>query len=410
MSDFEQPETLTTQHFNLLNDILGRDWLNHTLAEYSTFRELYSLPSRWWHRSPNVSPIIPLIYWAKPGPRYMLDNPFGIWQGDPSGILYRIMAAIVEFQDYWQNLPNNLGLRSLRDKLYSPKRFYGFRHEITLATHLKHWGYDIEPCFFNPDVEKGSADIIVKDGNKTYDVQCKARNPSAATALPYEIFLYFAGRWARLVSDSGASYSLILKLKRRVNNSQIDQLLDSLTPLLFVKSAASGRISNAFWDAEVFELGYVGEQTPPENLTGLALSRSGVMLYSDMELLRPRFESVPPLVADCRIVGFGHRIEDHIFSTAEKAAAAHSGDNPLIISVNLYQEVDVSQYLNSSKVAPVYYSWCRRFFSKYRRVAMLLISAGYDRYFQRDEVHFGLGKQYLAVESPHFDNVLPDLR
>ncbi|MFC2017698.1 hypothetical protein ACFLTQ_00130 [Chloroflexota bacterium] len=411
MSDTEQTSTLTTQHLNLLEYIVGREWLDRSLTEYSIFRERFSLLSRWWHRFPDVSPIVPLIYWAQPGPRYELDKPFGMWQGDPSGILYRLIAAIVEFQDYWQILPNNIGLKNLQDKLYSSKRFYGFRHEISLATHLKNWGYNIEPYFFNPSVEKGSADIIVKDGNKTYDVQCKARNPSAAYALPYEAFLYFAGRWARLVSDSGMSYSLILKLRKKVNQSRIDQLLDSLALLLSENSIPSRNTKNDFWDAEILEIGYGSEQTAPESLADLTLSRSGVMLYSDMELLRPRSENIPPLVSDCRIiVPRRPEIEDHIFSTAEHAAAAHSGVNPLIISVNLYQEMDISEYLNSPKVVPRYYSWCSRFFSKYPSVAMLLFSTGYDKYFQRDEPHFALGKKYLVVESPNFENVLPNVR
>ncbi len=411
MSPLEQSGHLTPERMELLTKIVGSEWLESQLAEYRTFREHCSVPSRWWHRPPDVSPIIPLVYWAKPGPRYVLDEPFGMWQGDPSGILYRLVAAIAEFQGYWQNLPNNLGLRNLRDKLYSPKRFYGFRHEIALATHLMHWGYDIEPCFFNPNVKKGSADIIVKDGDNTYDVQCKARNPSAAYALPYEVFLYFAGRWARLVFDLGVSFSLFLKLKKRVNCPRIDQLLDSVAPLLSVKSTAPRKTRNDFWDAEVLEIGYGTEQTSPESLTDLTLSRSGAILYSDMELLRPGTESIPPLISDCRIVGSDQGvIEDHIFTTADKAASAHTGTNPLIISVNLYHEVDIFEYLNSPKVAPQYYSWCRRFFSRYPRVALLLLSTGYDRYFQRDEIHFELRKNYLAVESPNFDNVLPNLR
>jgi hypothetical protein len=407
MSNLEQPGDLTNERLDLLAEIVGRDWLNENLIEYKEFRQKYSLESRWWHRPPDLSPVIPLVYFAMPGPRITMDEPFGVWQGDPSGILARLLVAIVEFKDYWNNIPGNLGWNNLQYFIRSPKRFYGFKHEISLATHLKRAGYKVEPYFFDPNSKKGMADIVIEGGNQIYDIQCKARNPSTSTDLSYDRYLYFAGRWARLVADSGKSYFLFLSIRQKIEILEIDRLLEIVSNRLKNNNGHLTGIKDKFWEVDLFEIGRGDGQTPPEELRNITSRKALHPLYTDLELLRPATRSSPPLVSGCYISG--HRslnLSDYVFSTAESAARAHDGRNPLIISINLYQEMDMSEYLNGQDVSRKYYTWCKDFFSKNRNVAMLLISSNYDRYIETGDGHFALAKKYLIVESQHWDNVL----
>ena len=120
MSPLEQSGELTAERLELLASIIGRDWLEDHLREYQSFRERYSVPSRWWHRSPELSAIIPLAYSAKPGPRVFLDDPYGVWRGDPTGILARLLASVVEFKGYWGRLPEGRGLNNLRYAFRNP--------------------------------------------------------------------------------------------------------------------------------------------------------------------------------------------------------------------------------------------------------------------------------------------------
>lgn len=407
MSYLEQSGDLTTKRLELLAEIVGQEWLITHLGEYKEFRQKYSLESRWWHRSPDLSPLIPLVYFSKPGPRDTIDEPFGVWQGDPSGILARLMAAIVEFRDTWEKIPNKLGWNNIQYFLRAPKRFYGFKHEVSLATHLKGVGYEVKPFFFNPISSKGMADIVVEGKKEVFDIQCKARNPSNSTDFPYDLYLYFTGRWARLVCDTGTSYFLFLNVKQKIDKLEVDRLLETIGDCLKNNTQYLKGSNNKYWDFKLSEIGYGKNQMTPEGIKNNRPWNSQDPLYSDLELLRPAASSTPPLVSGCHILG--HRklsLEDYVFRTAESAAKTHDGKNPLIISVNLYQEVDMSAYMNGPNIAKKYYSWCKDFFSANRNVAMLLISSNYDRYMEIDNTHIALGKKYLAVESQHWDNVL----
>ena len=408
MSYLEQTGDLTVERLELLTEIVGQTWLENQLRRYKAFRDRYSPPSRWWHRSPDVSPIIPLVFWARPGPRIGLDAPFGVWRGDPTGILARFLASIVEFKSYWDQLPKELVQSHLRDALRHSGRFFGLRHELRLATHIKGSGYYTEPLFFNPVSEKGGADIAIRDGNRIYDVQCKARNPSIATCLPYDVFQFLGGSWVRLVKDSGRSYFLFLNVKQKIDKTGANRLLDRVRPLVQTSLTTSGRLESDDWDIQLIEVGYGPGKVSPEKLREMALTEAERTLYTELELITAASKSSgSPYIAGFHVVGDKrHGIEHYVYSTAELAAKSHVGNNPLIISVNLYQEVDMNVYMNGPSVSAGYEVWKKRFFLKYPKVTMLILSANYDRYLPTDGVNFALGTKYLLEESPYWNDVL----
>lgn len=358
-----------------------------------------------------MSPIVPLVFCARLGPRIGLDAPFGVWRGDPAGILFRLLAAIDEFRDYWDHLPEGRGRGRLRDTLRHPWSFFGIRHEIRLATHIKGSGYHVEPLFFDPTAEKGGADIVVKDGGRTYDVQCKARNPSVATTMPYEVFQFFAGSWARLVVDSGRSYFLFLHLKQKLDVVGARRLLDKIRMLIHIKLTIPARLESDDWDIKLEEMGYGRGKVTLEELKTKTISEAEESLYMEYELIeRASGLSNSPQVVGCHITGSReHGLEHYVFTTAERAARAHSGKNPLIVSINLYQEVDMSKYMNGPKIGPAYQSWSEKFFWRYPHVALLILSANYDQYLLVDGVGAALATKYLIVESQHWENILPRL-
>lgn len=409
MIHLQESDDLTIQRLELLKELLGSEWLGRRLKKYEQFRKRYSPSSRWSHRPLDLSPIVPLHYFARPSPRWLLDNPYGVYRGDPSGILARIMAAIVEFQDYWDSLPRDMGRRYIRSMLRSPTKFYGFRHELRLATHLTGSDYEIEPRFFDPNAEKENADIRVQDGARVFDVQCKSRNPSTSTNMPYDLFQYFAGSFARLVEDAGRSHFLYLHLKRRVDTKDVTKLLNSVRSLIKSGLVTPDWMKSSDWDIRLLEVGYGAGMTRPDDLQRLALEAQGGPLYFEIENLDPR-HSGTTLTMGCHINGKrGPGLERYVFNMAEGAAKSYRGNNPLIISVNLYQETDMTEYMNSPRVGPIYIQWTHQFFSRHRNVALLIISSNYDRYFQVDEDKVALATKYLVVESQHWDGVLSNL-
>jgi len=401
---------LTEARLELLRELVGHGWLDSRLRSYREFRRRFSPESRWWHRSPELSPVVPLVYWAKPGPRYFADQPYAVWRGDPTAILARLTAAIVEFQGYWQALPNDRGKSHLRHVLRRPWRFFGFRHELRLATHLTGSGYSVEPTFFDPASHKGQPDITVYDGPRTYDIQCKAANPSTATDMPYDVFQFFAGAFVRLVADSGGSYFLHLHMRRKVDAESVGALVSLVRRLLRAR-LATPRLSDTQWDLQLMEIGGGPGRIAIEETRLLALQRFDELLYSDFEPLAPKTsDRRRGQVAISHITGKrGHGLEAYVFGAAEKAAKEYVGDNPLVVSVNVYQETDMTEYMNGTRVGPSYYDWTQRFFAKYPHVALLLISSNYDKYLEMEPDKFGLATKYLAVESPNWEDVLPQL-
>lgn len=408
MSYLEQTGSLTVERLELLAEIVGRSWLDNQLRRYQAFRECHSPSSRWWHRLPNVSPIVPLVFWAKPGPTTTLENPFGVWRGDPTGILARFLASFVEFKNYWEQLPKEVLQRHLRYAFRHPWRFFGIRHELRLSTHMKGSGYYIEPLFLNPISEKGGADILVKDGKTIYDVQCKARNPSVATSLPYDVFQYIAGSWVRLVEESRRSYFLYIIVKQKIDLDGANRLLDKVRSLLRTDLTTSGRLESEDCDIQIIEIGYGEGRLPPQKLREKALQETQNALYTEFELIKPASQSRRlPHVAGFHVVGNKrHLIEHYVYSTTELAAKSHIGSNPLIISVNLYHEVDMNVYMNGPSVVSGFKAWTEQFFKKYPNVAMVMLSANYDRYLPIDGVNFAVSAKYLLLESPTWDNVL----
>ena len=116
------------------------------------------------------------------------------------------------------------------------------------------------------------------------------------------------------------------------------------------------------------------------------------------------------LVANSYITGTKRKgLEQFVFETAKEEATTYKRDGPLIISVAVHQDTDMLEHMNSPRVGPIYYQWSKGYFDDHRYVAMLLISSNYQRYLLVGEGDVALGAKYLAVESQHWEDVLPGL-
>jgi len=226
--------------------------------------------------------------------------------------------------------------------------------------------------------------------------------------MPYDVFQFFACSLARLVADSGHSYFLFLVVKQKIDIAKARRLLDTIQAHVRTKLTISTQLEPDDWSIQLREIGYGPGMITPEEGRKMSHSQIGGPLYTELELIRPASKlSRSPHFVGCHIAGSkGRGLEHYVFSTAERVAKAHSGDSPLIVSISLYQETDMSKYMNGPRVSPVYEAWKKRFFSINPRVAMLLISANFDRYLPIDSTRIVLGTKYLVEESPYWDNVL----
>ena len=75
---------------DLLINILGNSWIEKELDEYDSFRHSWSPHTRWYHRRPTLSPIVPILYWNLREEFRGFQEPFGFWGGRPEEILNRL--------------------------------------------------------------------------------------------------------------------------------------------------------------------------------------------------------------------------------------------------------------------------------------------------------------------------------
>lgn len=149
--DTPEIKVLTDKQVQSFYDMIGMDWVDRQCQKFSDFRKENSPSGRWWHRPPAMSPYIPLLYWSVllQGKELLEDDPHGVWRGDPQNIHARILAGLYEFEDFWADDPSVR--KNLQYMLRNSRRFYGFLHELELASRLNWPGTSVTPYFFDPD-------------------------------------------------------------------------------------------------------------------------------------------------------------------------------------------------------------------------------------------------------------------
>ncbi len=213
----------------LFTEILGRAWIDRELDAYYIFRQTWSPRSRWYHRRPTTSPIVPLIYWSTRESISSLQGPFGFWGGYPEEILNRLAEEILYFREYWASLPKKRGIDNLRWALSSAKRFFSLSHELSTGFWFaKREGVLVEPLFLDAQSSPGKPDLVVKTPQHSFGVQCKSEDPSAAKQMPYDVFQYFAGSYQCAVEDSGRSYHLSLHLTGRIDKEFANRIAGAI--------------------------------------------------------------------------------------------------------------------------------------------------------------------------------------
>lgn len=193
-----------------------------------------------------------------------------------------------------------------------------------------------------------------------------------------------------------------------MNAIRVERLLDSLK--VVVQKVPSEQVvkETADWHIRLSEIGNNPGNVTPGNIHQSMLQFAEKLLYTDMQLIKPDLSPWKPShIAVCHIIGENrYSLAHYVFSMAEAAAREHDRKNPLIVSVELYQELDMSEYFNKPIVNGEFEEWKKRFFSKYHQVAALMFSSYFQRYFSTGPDKASCATKYLFVESPHWDDVL----
>lgn len=164
---------MKTEVFEYICDLLGQGWVENSLDEYQQFRETWSPESRWHHRLPQVSPIVPMLYWNSRANFDEVDEPdrpvpMGFWGGHPGEVLDRLTEEIQYFESFWRNLPDGRGPRNLVWALTWPQRFFSLAHELATAFSFgSRDGVRVEPLFLDPQASPGKPDFLAHTADRS---------------------------------------------------------------------------------------------------------------------------------------------------------------------------------------------------------------------------------------------------
>lgn len=401
----------SNKYVHIIPNILNNTWIEKELDEYSSFRYSWSPKTRWYHRRPTISPLVPILYWNLRDIFQGFQEPFGFWGGRPEEILNRIGEEIDSFRDFWETLPDNRGTENLKWALTSPQRFFSLCHELTTSHFLaSRPDVHVEPLYFDPKSTRGKPDFIVKTLQREFAVQCKSEDPSAATQMSYDLFQYFAGIFQRLVEDSRKSYHLTLILKKNLDIIYVNRIRNRVEKLIKRGITIPYPWSTSYCDLELNEIRSTSARFDIDRIFNRIKRQSNDPLYQ---------EFVP--IEDNTVLGSMHRgaslfisgkrgkeLYQFIQSAVTKSVKEASTSLPLIIAVHLYQDIELNEFWNRSMVKQQFKPWTDKFFKEHPQVAMIYLSSNHEIYLTRpvNESQVGINhtRQGFVIESPEWDH------
>ncbi len=401
----------SNSYSGIIPTILDNKWIEKQLDDYGSFRTSWSPRTRWHHRRPTVSPIVPILYWNLREMFQGFQEPFGFWGGHPEEILSRIGEEIDGFRDFWEALPDSRGTDNLKWALTNPQRFFSISHELTTSHFMaSRPEVQVEPLFLDPKSNPGKPDFIVRTPHKEFAVQCKSEDPSAASQLPYDIFQYFAGTYQRLVEDSGKSYHLTLVLKKNLDLGHMNKIRNRLATIIGKRLTIPYPWSTTYCDFELTEIGTELGARSIYELRRMTLSRKGDPLYHEFVPMADNILDAERRRGSILFI-FGKRrreLYQFIQSAVAKSVQEASTSLPLIIAVHLYQDIDLEEFWNRSSTQQNLKPWTDQFFKDHPQVAMIYLSSNNELYVPRlvneDQVGIKWARQGYVLESPEWDH------
>ena len=404
---------MKTEAFRYMSTLLGDEWVESALDEYDVFRQSWSPEGRWHHRSPNVSPVVPLLYWNS---RARFDEvidplmpyePMGFWAGDPGEVLDRLTEEIRYFEEYWRDLPDNRGTKNLVWALTSPQRFFSLAHELSTAFFFAHReDVRVDPLFLDPASSAGKPDFLANTPERSFAVQCKSQDPTAARQFPYDLWQYLAGVFHRVVQDSGRSIHFGVHLKGKMDEKQVRKIARRVSTLV-----RRGLSTPYPWRSKVgeFKLTELGEFPRAELIARLRLEAFSARepAYDEMvripTMLDGRFRYASLTVTG----GRGEDVTDVIIKAVTSATKSAETSDPLVVAVLLYHQTDFSEFPERPLVREQLLPWSDRFFADNPQLAMIFLSSNFESYFLRpvgNMVGMRHGRNGWVMESPAWDH------
>jgi len=404
---------LTPELLEEFIEIANRAWIQDQLEKYEVFRQQYSPEGYWSHRPPSMSPAIPLVYWSSKTPYQPTgEGPMGYWYGESTHILGHLAAYLMDFRYYWESLPNKIGLENIRWCLRTPSRFASFMHEMrTASTYDARTPYEVEPKFFDPRSKLGEPDIILKKGDRTFNVQCKAMDPSISSTMPFELFNYLNGCFSRVCQDHNIHGYLSLILKEQKSEPLTRRDLDNVITKLRQSIESERKVIGPFsfdWGDCAFNF-EKSKKPLPRHMKDHFYIWNKEYLFRLRRTFPLKKSSTGNVTTTCQVSGgYIPSFESYIYPKFEQSAKVSSKTIPLIICIHLYPHVPVQEYIRIPQIQKKGRPDLERYLDRNRHVCLILISSNAQQLFWLGGDQGAIATPAWEIESQHWSGERPD--
>lgn len=227
-----------------LVSLLGRARIEEQVLLHNEFRAARSPTELWSHRTPGMSPLIPLIVESRKHSRPTHITPLDYWYGSPQDLLERVARWIKLFSEFWENLPDGTGRKYLSDELLrSAGGFQQLSYKLKVAAQFTMCSkFNVLPLFLDTDSHEGQPDILLTEGEQEIAVWCASLHPIDALLLPFDDFQYLVGCLIRAAEDVQRSCEITLTIKDKLHPRDISSI---------ISQAAEQISSKRYWSRPV---------------------------------------------------------------------------------------------------------------------------------------------------------------
>lgn len=334
-----------------LECLIGEEWVANKVGLLKSWKlkESSHREEFLFHKPPSCNPLVPFLAAYKE----WVDN------GCPSDLtghkakavndLANLAGSVFAFEGYWQNVKGGHGIHHIRQTLRQNPR--GMLAEFLTAVHFVQAGaIDVLPRFVDPFPTEDKSDILVNWGGVTIEVHCKSVEPGSGYPVQFDVFDYWAGCFLRDAEYYDCKRHVCLQVSGKLKESQAVRLRGKLkswiaSGLLFENVAVEEGITASCRQIVPLTSGWNKREL--DKLQAVRHYRA-VSAWKAAGDGKYRGLSILDVIPTKRPTPLSS-----LSAELKKAKSQSTGKRPAIVTIHMFEPVDVGFLATSPKAALV---------------------------------------------------------
>lgn len=235
-------------------------------------------------------------------------------------------------------------------------------------------------------------------------IQCKTRNPLAALDMSFDMFQYVFGCFYRLVRDSGYSYRITLNVRRKLENADIDRLMNLFSGAVKTGLEIPKHIEDNAYDIELSRLNIPIEGISLGKINRL-LAKDKANLFTEIGGFNPHKRKAKSFnrIALLSVSASQHEsIEESVVNIVKRAASEARVSSPLILAIHLFRYIEWGTYLRNVANQKRLHLRLDPILKSYPKIQSVSISSNRQQYVDIPDGAELLRTPYLRIPNNYF--------